>query len=1489
MPYGYRPQRPGIVDPNDPRRKRLPLTPEEDPYGGIVPDFEVDLPEPVSPLPQVPLTQPSTIGMQTGAKLPMEQWQTPPRDLTSLRAWYSGAAEVPGAPPAPEWGKRTPTYSRLNPPPPRQMQAPTPAPSPTAPVGPLRAPAPNLFGQLPSEQFGQRMQQLGVSMQPAASPPVTPPAAGSGRQAFNQFMQSLGTGVAGIPRGVAAALEETLGAGNVVPEQWRARTSPIQQPRAVSTALQAPTQAAEQQVRQAFPVNPQDQSWLTSKIPAGLGSAGAFVASAAAGRALGVPANVTTATAGTGMAVNQFLNEIEQTGIDPRRYTAGVNLATVSGLSELVGFGRLLDKFGMKRRIIEQGLDILQDSGQEAFQGFLEDLNAKLVAANDPSRNIDPRSSDFWLKRGEEAALGAIVSAPLAGVNIATDKIRERRAGGADKVPDVLQDEAAQRYQAQIEKGIPRAPLSMVPGVPSQRQGPGFTRVPSGAATTTGPQGPPSPQRPAELLPPAPPVDVQAPISPTTPKVAPEEAQYRVTGEWPVPLTFRTPVQLQMRRQQGPDTATTVGMGLEDLRNEYEMTGEEGQEPYFTKMEGTRARRVKRPPTARDVQGEHGYIAERMYHAPSLREFIDKGGAAAYGVKPEDNAIDAYERIVGGIAAEMTELTGVPYSISDVQNMRRTAGIGKPAGWQQWFEAYGKARGLDTERDMDSILAPTTGKQMGAMMPSSELENIFGVGGKKAGQADRGAVQEALQEDIAKLFNIPFDRVSLTQVTPVMWKQWAAVRNISPEGVKQLQQVIRAAEEFKGRTRVTPKEAEARKERAKQPVSEWYEQTYGRPTSLKGKPSPPSAPAGAAPAAPTRPTPPSPAAPAAPTAPTAPSPLVTRYQSQVGRGVSRAPLAFQPRSYTEGVASIERDRAEREEARRAQASLKRKNPFAKARQAEEAQIGEVIEGRRPEPPAATEPVTPKPTPPAPPAPAGEAVTPDAMKKAGIDVPFMESLAKKYGMPPIPVVEAEGINAPLGRAANMLERAASKSKSSEELAEILKRAQRMKAHRAVFAVAQNPSTDESTFEKAIKDKEANKYVSPSYWDGLRAKRAERAGAGIPSTPAPADEAVTPPTPRKATPVKKESAPKPAAPTGQPITEKSLTEQGWTKNSSTDFRGPNGERLERDANRRGEPWVYTDRSGNTESFASAREAIQGILSSPAATPAPETPVTPKTTKPRKAKAEAAPVPQTTQEEEGELPVAEFARQQEQVAARREAFLKDNPDLILTAEDYVKTLAPDVQQRYAKYKALQAKFEAAKQAGSQVRFGATSGKQLKELTRELEFISKEVGRAKGVLSAVIDREPVNVSTVDALGIKLPEGYQRQGNQFVYEEKTATPTPATTEQAVAEARKLMRELAAELNLPENLPLDKLVSAAQKKVREAEKAAPTTAATEVPTEVRQIFDTLDSPQGKKSKTRKSVEAMNPNLGKKAIFVNDNIEQIIAEAEANGKVTKECP
>jgi hypothetical protein len=73
-----------------------------------------------------------------------------------------------------------------------------------------------------------------------------------------------------------------------------------------------------------------------------------------------------------------------------------------------------------------------------------------------------------------------------------------------------------------------------------------------------------------------------------------------------------------------------------------------------------------------------------------------------------------------------------------------------------------------------------------------------------------------------------------------------------------------------------------------------------------------------------------------------------------------------------------------------------------------------------------------------------------------------------------------------------------------------------------------------------------------------------------------------------------------------------------------------------------------------------------------------------------------------------------------------------------------------------------------------------------------------------------------------------------------------------------------------------------------AETAKPVTAKA-IPSEVKQVLDTLDSPKGKTPRVRKLVNGEHPNIGPKAIFINDNIEQIIAEAEATGKVTKICP
>jgi len=1598
--------------------------------------------------------------MQTGAKLPMEQWQTPPRDLTSLRAWYSGAAEVPGAPPAPEWGKRTPTYSRLNPPPPRQMQAPQQRSVAGIPVGPrpFTPPVPS-SSQLPATPFIAPTGGL-----PAAAPARVAPET---RQALRpaemiRQVQAAPTPVAGAQQLNYLTQTEPAPARPKKLTNLAAELLAKQVGGAVGSTLNAPQRTVGESLRDQY-----------LAVKAGLPQAGAAALnfmdvlgrSATAGAPVGQPGatySPTPATTTPSPVFGYTARGLQQTsqGILGQRspaiqmrerqaeaelvqsqdnaleqvarfalqvykdpalaekhiltnlpmmapgLAAGKVMQTAARVSRLASAGEAAGLGAatagavggamtasdaqssaydnIKQALMARGIPE-KDADQEAFRKSLLSFGlgvalgvggglsgVESTAFRGAAQGVGGRLGRALMEPTTELAeeLGPLVTSNIqaglpamqnvgqtAGATLlATAPFAAMSAMGAPKVPDALQTETGpavqpptgqfggvippsaerQAYETWTQAGGPRAPEAYQV-LRKSRSLPGQLGLPPVGLPPVGmPEGQ-APQRPTAPLGPAPSPTVtprtQVPTQPVPDVAETEDAPFTfrplsTVGRpeaRPVSL-FERPILQTTLEGQGAPIAQRIEEELPLIRDEYAETGRVYQKKPRKGEVGEEG------PTAGNVRGEYGKLAYFMHRTPSG---VLKKAVSAYDLEPTEKVDDAYEPVMNAIVADMQQIVPGVTSSDVMASAQATAKARRALPpevaniWESWYEQFGQDRGF-TESDLSNLKELTAGRRGPFFRP--DVQAVMGVdpGDVEANKQ----TQTAIRQDLARLMKMPYDEISLTTVPPAIWQNWMSLRGLNDErqfpGLKaQMQEIFdRYNEEVRG---VKP-----------------------------SPPSPPSAPAGAAPAAPTRPTPPPPAAPAAPTAPTAPSPLVTRYQSQVGRGVSRAPFAFQPRSYTEGVASIERARAEREEARQARERLKKGSPFAKARQAEEARIGEVIEGRRPEPPAATEPVTPKPTPPAPPAPAGKAVTPDAMKKAGIDVPFMESLAKKYGTPPAPVVEAEGINAPLGRAANMLERAASKSKSSEELAEILKRAQRMKAHRAVFAVAQNPSTDESTFEKAIQDKEANKYVSPSYWDGLRAKRAERAGAGIPSTPTPAGEAVTPPTPRKATPVKKESAPKPAAPTGQPITEKSLTERGWTKNSSTDFSGPNGERLERDANRRGEPWVYTDRSGNTESFASAREAIQGILSRPAATPAPETPVTPKTTKPRKAKAEAeaAPVPQTTQEEgsgKTEAGTSRLTKPKPEMPPRGLPLLFEfrrlNPNLITTLEGYRDSLSGTRRVELDELLQLRRQKEDSKalprQEASRA-FPSKAQRRLRELNESFEDAEFNI-RATAVLARFISAAvPIPAREIKATeyrpAIVLPQGYVLEGDRYVYKRPIA-PVPQTAqpidvpkiqkvlkglrsgpmvdfttiagfkdsdlvslrqyalklltgrEMSAKDAtfKRFMAELATALNVPVTTPgdtvkaVDKVLQDIEEGVITASTSAKEKAAPEVPTEVRQIFDTLDLPQGKKSKTRKIVEAMHPDLGKKAIFVNDNIEQIIAEAEANGKVTKECP
>jgi hypothetical protein len=69
--------------------------------------------------------------------------------------------------------------------------------------------------------------------------------------------------------------------------------------------------------------------------------------------------------------------------------------------------------------------------------------------------------------------------------------------------------------------------------------------------------------------------------------------------------------------------------------------------------------------------------------------------------------------------------------------------------------------------------------------------------------------------------------------------------------------------------------------------------------------------------------------------------------------------------------------------------------------------------------------------------------------------------------------------------------------------------------------------------------------------------------------------------------------------------------------------------------------------------------------------------------------------------------------------------------------------------------------------------------------------------------------------------------------------------------------------------------------------ATPTSKVEPVADENKALFNEVDA--ATKPKDRKRIEADYGAKGKKAIFVENNINEILKEAEENGKVTKQCP
>jgi len=341
-----------------------------------------------------------------------------------------------------------------------------------------------------------------------------------------------------------------------------------------------------------------------------------------------------------------------------------------------------------------------------------------------------------------------------------------------------------------------------------------------------------------------------------------------------------------------------------------------------------------------------------------------------YGV--EEGTETAFKPVMEKVAEEMSELRGKPVSVEEARGaamLGRKAearGKGDTALWPDWYNQYGKAKGIDKQQFND--LRNLAAGKVGFTFRPEIQEILLGYSGQPKANEE---VMEVIREDMAKQMGLPYESISLTTIPPKAWSLWAQRRQIdrlAPEAYREMMEAVERS----------PRSLEMQEA-----------------TTSKGKASA-KTPARATATTPTK-------VPAVEVAPPAVKKAAgSRYEQQIQRGVPRAPLSMVPgvpsRRQGPGYQLLSGGRAattgrpqgpapqlrlppqgqetrERQESQATKKRLKTASPFNRDRQVER----EKIEGGKSTPPpkptvAPTPSPTPAPTPPPTPVTGGKKAT-----------------------------------------------------------------------------------------------------------------------------------------------------------------------------------------------------------------------------------------------------------------------------------------------------------------------------------------------------------------------------------------------------------------------------------------------------------------------------------------------------------------------------------
>jgi len=168
-----------------------------------------------------------------------------------------------------------------------------------------------------------------------------------------------------------------------------------------------------------FPIDEQARETWASKIGQGLGSAAAFLAGGALGKAAGVP-GTSIALLGSAATSNEFYEDAKRSGASEETASKAAMWGAGVGLSELVPLYKILDKIpgskavGFKKTLIDAAVSGSEEIAQENLQSAAQNITAQKLGY-DPDRGTFEGFEEATVVGGVTGSLLSLLASAFGG------------------------------------------------------------------------------------------------------------------------------------------------------------------------------------------------------------------------------------------------------------------------------------------------------------------------------------------------------------------------------------------------------------------------------------------------------------------------------------------------------------------------------------------------------------------------------------------------------------------------------------------------------------------------------------------------------------------------------------------------------------------------------------------------------------------------------------------------------------------------------------------------------------------------------------------------------------------------------------------------------------------------------------------------------------------------------------------------------------------